>query len=660
MHKLKVWKFFSVWMVLVLVAALGAALVLASPVRAITPVYVDVSRPDDAGDGSSWATAKKTIQAGINAVDAGGTVYVAAGTYKVAGSWDGANCILITQDLILVGAGSGSTILDAEHTYSCVNGPPGCCDKHCTVIRNEATEVIMAGFTVKGGDWGIRNTATGMIAVFDDVVVTGNYGHGFVFEGNIGNAATFNNCKADANGDMGIYFNPACSATNVSLNNTNADGNKHIGFSCQGSISNLSISGGTFNNNTGGLVTVNCDTQAGPYYGFGIELRNCVGTIDGVTAQGNGFQGPNVVGGAYGDEGGAGIVVKCDTNIIITSAILQGNMNGLWIEDPDSVANWGAGCVGSVAMHYSIIVDNQEFGALNCTACAIDATNNWWGANDGPSASPGSGDKASANVDYNPWLVIGISANPSVIGAGGDTSTITADMTKNSAGQNTSAQGHIPDGTQIIFTTSAGSIGSTTATKTTTNGMATATLTPGAPSEATVCAAAPHGAQVSAQYKVCTTVDFLAPPRPPRSGVSPTTSTGSGSLNPPQMSVQYVSVNPQQTYANQPVTITTNVVNTGDEAGNLNVALKINGQLEQSRMVSVGPQGTQPVKFTVVKAQPGTYNVDIQGEIGSFTVLGAGSSTGSHQNGGLIALIAMVVLILATVVVLMVSFRRPA
>jgi len=131
-------------------------------------------------------------------------------------------------------------------------------------------------------------------------------------------------------------------------------------------------------------------------------------------------------------------------------------------------------------------------------------------------------------------------------------------------------------------------------------------------------------------------------------------------LNPPQISVRYLSVNPQQAAANQLVTISTNVVNTGDEAGNLNVALKINGQVEQTRMVSVGPQGTQPVKFTIVKAQPGTYNVDIQGESGSFTVLGTGSSTGSHPNGGLIAFIVMAVLILATAVVLMMSFRRTA
>jgi hypothetical protein len=138
---------------------------------------------------------------------------------------------------------------------------------------------------------------------------------------------------------------------------------------------------------------------------------------------------------------------------------------------------------------------------------------------------------------------------------------------------------------------------------------------------------------------------------------SPTLST---QLKPAQMSLQYLSVNPKQAVANQPVTISTNVVNTGDEAGNLNIALKINGRVEQTRMVSVGPQGTQPVKFTLTRSQSGTYTVDIGDQKGSFTILGTGASTRAPVSGGLIALLVMAILVLTIVVVLMLSFRRPA
>lgn len=101
------------------------------------------------------------------------------------------------------------------------------------------------------------------------------------------------------------------------------------------------------------------------------------------------------------------------------------------------------------------------------------------------------------------------------------------------------------------------------------------------------------------------------------------------------------------------------MVNTGDEAGNLSVALKINGQVEQQKMISVGPQGTQPVKFTVTKAQAGTYTVDIGGQSGRFIILGAGGKAGSPVSGGLIAILILGMLVLTTVVVLMLG-RRPA
>jgi pimeloyl-ACP methyl ester carboxylesterase len=126
-----------------------------------------------------------------------------------------------------------------------------------------------------------------------------------------------------------------------------------------------------------------------------------------------------------------------------------------------------------------------------------------------------------------------------------------------------------------------------------------------------------------------------------------------------QTSVKYLSINPQQASANQPVTISANVVNTGDNAGNYNVALKINGQVEQNKMVSVGPRTTQPVKFTVTKAQPGTYKVDIVGLEGSFIINGAGKAAGASMNGGLIAILIMGFLILVVAVVLLIS-RRPA
>lgn len=52
--------------------------------QAQTNVFVSASAADDSGDGQSWATAKKTIAAGIAAAGGNGTVYVMAGEYALA------------------------------------------------------------------------------------------------------------------------------------------------------------------------------------------------------------------------------------------------------------------------------------------------------------------------------------------------------------------------------------------------------------------------------------------------------------------------------------------------------------------------------------------------------------------------------------------------
>jgi len=149
----------------------------------------------------------------------------------------------------------------------------------------------------------------------------------------------------------------------------------------------------------------------------------------------------------------------------------------------------------------------------------------------------------------------------------------------------------------------------------------------------------------------------LPPSTEAQPGVSPSNPNNwTRNLNPPTLSVQFVSINPQQATANQPVTISTNVVNTGDQGGNMNVALKINGQVEQTKTVSVGPQASQPIKFTVTKAQPGKYSVDIGGQTGSF-IIPDSRVTQSAPSAGLIALIIIGIFVLATVMVLVLSRR---
>jgi predicted outer membrane repeat protein len=149
-------------------------------------------------------------------------------------------------------------------------------------------------------------------------------------------------------------------------------------------------------------------------------------------------------------------------------------------------------------------------------------------------------------------------------------------------------------------------------------------------------------------------VSAAAPAGPKASGTVP------NQFKLDQTSVQYMSINPKQAAVNQPVAISTNVANTGDNSVNYNVALMINGQMEQTRMVSVGPHASQPVKFTVTRAQPGTYSVDIAGQSGSFTILGNGNRTStSTTNVGLIGIL-IIGFMVAIVIVLALILRRSA
>ncbi|HEX7365125.1 MAG TPA: hypothetical protein VF366_08170 [Dehalococcoidia bacterium] len=157
---------------------------------------------------------------------------------------------------------------------------------------------------------------------------------------------------------------------------------------------------------------------------------------------------------------------------------------------------------------------------------------------------------------------------------------------------------------------------------------------------------------------------IFMPVAPTQETISPPQSSPPSEIPPMRLkqailSTNYASVSPQQTNANQPVTISTNVVNSGDDTGNYSVVLKINGQVEQSKMVSVGPGGVYPVKFTITKSEPGQYVATIDGHKVDFVVLGDKTSRPS-ANSGPIILVVTGILVFAIAVVLMLSFRRPA
>ncbi len=139
----------------------------------------------------------------------------------------------------------------------------------------------------------------------------------------------------------------------------------------------------------------------------------------------------------------------------------------------------------------------------------------------------------------------------------------------------------------------------------------------------------------------------------PRASASPPSLTW---LPPADIHPHNISVSPGETQAGQPVNVLANVVNTGATSGSYNVALVINGRVEQQRTIEVSPGTAYPVKFTVIKAQPGTYSIDIGGQKSSFQIIGDNSRSAAELGQGL--LLAMVTIIAVMLVLLLIIVYR--
>jgi Leucine-rich repeat (LRR) protein len=152
----------------------------------------------------------------------------------------------------------------------------------------------------------------------------------------------------------------------------------------------------------------------------------------------------------------------------------------------------------------------------------------------------------------------------------------------------------------------------------------------------------------------------------PALSTTPTTTQSPRSSSPPPQTLwlppadvrlHTLSVSPGQAQIGQPVTVLANVVNNGGSSGSYDVILRINGKMEQQRIIEVSPGTAYPVKFIVTKSQPGTYTVNIGDKKGSFIILGSGRPVRDMREGpALVA--AMVVIVLLFCLVILIARRR--
>jgi hypothetical protein len=92
-------------------------------------------------------------------------------------------------------------------------------------------------------------------------------------------------------------------------------------------------------------------------------------------------------------------------------------------------------------------------------------------------------------------------------------------------------------------------------------------------------------------------------------------------LEPASMNTNYMALSAYQALPGQTVQVSVNVCNGGEVKGSRNVVLAVNGVTEQSQSISVSGGSCKTVVFNVVKAVPGTYDIDINGQRAQLTVL---------------------------------------
>lgn len=368
--------------VLTSVALVGGLLaVTTATVLAATPIYVDVALGNDANPGTSpGAGAKKTINAGIGAVDPGGTVIVAAGVYP--------EYVVINKSVTLQGANSGVSCLQSPRaTESVIIGDAG----GTGAVQILADNVTVNGFQISdpanalGSGIHSNNTNSGY-RVMNNLITNNQIG---MFADSDGaswitcNIFDGNNQPGSSAGS-GIYSDYSVGLTVDRNRFVNHNTNWPVYFDFSGIVTYAHTTL-TFSNN-----------WLDNYWSGAIFHE-----VDGGSITGNNIKAIDAT--LIGIEGNS-------RNVSITFNVLHDGARGVRIEDV------GLGPNTNIDVNRNSLTDlyvtdpvwGPVYGIGHETGGHtgdVDGTCNWWGAANGPGpVGSGSGVPVTTDVDFTPWL----------------------------------------------------------------------------------------------------------------------------------------------------------------------------------------------------------------------------------------------------------------
>lgn len=338
--------------------------------------------------------------------------------------------------------GTGTYLLDGSGTYTVPS--QGTFSSRTIFFGNSSQDI-----TINGN--GAANTIIDMDVSGQDRIFAINYDGTTpdVFTTINGVKFTDGYLNYDTFGGAAIYAGPFGTVETLTINNCvfennicpNAGGNGGLGGAIYMFQGSLIIDGSTFSNNQ----SVDGDGGAIIYLLFNLGDNGVINitnsTFAGNTAGANGgaikflSQGSPVAGQTFS--------VNINKNTFLTnSATGYGG----------AISTDNAMAVSIPLINYNRFVGNTSTLSSSTSAVhyvntdgSVNAENNWWGCNTGPTAA-GACDKAAdtgapgaGSLDINPWLQLKVTASPSTIcnstpSTLGNTSTITASFLNNSDG----------------------------------------------------------------------------------------------------------------------------------------------------------------------------------------------------------------------------------
>jgi hypothetical protein len=475
--------------------ALTIAAVLAAPaIAGATDITVndDTTGPGPAGANCA-APDQATITGALAAAAASGDrILVCAGTYSQPQ-------LLITKSVDLIGAGPGQSIIDGQNATGL---PLAGLIRPTDAVNGD---LLVQGFTVQNaGQVGTSPTAShiAVIPKGDDLGKTQDYNDLEIIGRGTGGrdyGIDLDNPDPDVifrnSSVIGTDFNPvlierADGAVTI-RNNEIAAQNPSTGIftmvhSSDGTVNPIRISGNRIDAKGGGGMAVQSTLST-----------LAPGTINSVSIHDNtvtnvGTVGLSVTNPDPNANGLAGDLSNVDIHANRFAPTTAGNGTGVRVSgrvrnvaiDGNTITDFGTGVLIDkfssghspigVSAHSNRIAGNATAGLTSNAAEPVEATDNWWGCNEGPGQPGCDAVNGSGTVDADPWLIFGLSANPTSILTGGETSRLDADLLTNSDLQ--SAGAGFPQGTQVDFATTLGTVTSPVGTG---GSIATSTLASG-------------------------------------------------------------------------------------------------------------------------------------------------------------------------------------